>query len=220
MRCDRVAPPSLLLSTSTGSRLRAAAYVFHSTAGVRSGRRQPTRPSTRNQLRALDSFITQRGWSRVRTYRDLLTGEKQARPSLERLISDAEQGQFQVAMFFSFICFADNLRQLVLGLHRLHHAAVAIVCIREQLDSTTAEGRRDLELVCQLRDFEGSLAGNRITVGIEKAKRFGTKSGLPAGRPCVEVDPAKVRELRDKGMSQRDIAGYLGVGLGTVHRAL
>jgi hypothetical protein len=45
-----------------------------------------------------------------------------------------------------------------------------------------------------------------------------TKSGNAIGRPKAVFDRAKVAQLRDDGRSWREIAGILGVGVGTVLR--
>jgi IS30 family transposase len=40
------------------------------------------------------------------------------------------------------------------------------------------------------------------------------------GRPRVDVDPARVRELLAQGVSVREIARRLRRGYGTIHRAV
>jgi len=52
--------------------------------------------------------------------------------------------------------------------------------------------------------------------GLEKARRSGKK----LGRPRIKLDLQKVRELREQGMSIRQIDNELGVSHSTVLRAL
>lgn len=221
MRLAGVAPtassaPSLASTVSS----KAAVYILDSTAGMRTGHILQSRPPAECQLRCLNGLIAERTWSPFRTYRDRLTGGKQSRSSLEHLINDAEMGRFQIALFFSFACFADSLRQLVVRLNRLKNASVEILCVHEQLDSTTSEGRKAFDLVEQLVGFEGSIRAERIREGLRRIERVGTRSGLPPGRPRIDFDVVKVCELHERGLSQREIAVQLGVGLGTVHRTV
>jgi putative DNA-invertase from lambdoid prophage Rac len=59
----------------------------------------------------------------------------------------------------------------------------------------------------------------RINLGIERARKHGTKSGAPIGR--APIDPklaARAREALAKGISYRAAAAAAGVSLGTVQR--
>ena len=122
MRLAGVAPTASSAPSLTGTvDSKTAVYILDSTAGVRTGRILESRPSAEFQSQFLNRLIAERQWNLSRTYQDRLTGEKQARPSLENMISDAEAGRFQIALFFSFACLADSLRQLVVRLNRLQN---------------------------------------------------------------------------------------------------
>lgn len=56
----------------------------------------------------------------------------------------------------------------------------------------------------------------RTREGVAQARREGTQ----LGRPRVIVDLARGCELRAGGLGLREIARKLGVGVGTLHRAL
>jgi len=43
--------------------------------------------------------------------------------------------------------------------------------------------------------------GERIKAGLENARRDGTRSGRPIGRPRADVDAAEVLRLREAGWS-------------------
>ena len=64
-------------------------------------------------------------------------------------------------------------------------------------------------------EFETNLRRERQMEGIARAKAKGVYKGR---KPSV--DPAKVRELRDRGMTPSAIARELKVGRTTVWRAL
>ena len=193
MRLSGVAPTMAATQDQPGkTNLRAAVYVLDSSAGSRNGRTFESRPCADLQLKFLRSMVARRKLDLLRIYRDRLTGEKQARSSLESMMRDAEQGRFQVALFFSFAGLADSLRQLILRLHRIHSAGVRIVVAQEGLDSTRPSDSEALRLITLLSKFESSVKAGRIREGLNKARLNGTKTGVSPGRPRVVVDIKRV----------------------------
>lgn len=63
-----------------------------------------------------------------------------------------------------------------------------------------------------------SARAERIRAGLEHARKNGTRTGRPIGRPRVYIDRDHVVELRNQGNSWREVAKRLGVGVGTVRR--
>ncbi len=57
-----------------------------------------------------------------------------------------------------------------------------------------------------------------VRAGLERARKNGTRTGRPIGRPRVYIDRIEVVELRSQGVSWRAIADKLGAGVGTVRR--
>jgi putative DNA-invertase from lambdoid prophage Rac len=56
----------------------------------------------------------------------------------------------------------------------------------------------------------------RIKAGIEHAKKFGTKSGIPIGKPSKNIDRTTVETLRASGMSWHKISDQLGCEVTTL----
>jgi DNA invertase Pin-like site-specific DNA recombinase len=59
-----------------------------------------------------------------------------------------------------------------------------------------------------------------VMAGLDYAREHGTKSGRPVGRPKKIFDREEAFRLRQRGMSVRAISQQLGIGSGTVVRAL
>lgn len=57
-----------------------------------------------------------------------------------------------------------------------------------------------------------------IRAGLERARKNGTRTGRPIGRPRVHIDRDQVVELRNQKDSWRQVAKKLGAGVGTVRR--
>jgi DNA invertase Pin-like site-specific DNA recombinase len=68
-------------------------------------------------------------------------------------------------------------------------------------------------------EFEAAMIRERVRAGVARAKRKGTKSGRPIGRP--KLDPkreAVVRKSLAAGAGILKVARTVGVGTGTVAR--
>ena len=64
--------------------------------------------------------------------------------------------------------------------------------------------------------FSGVSEKERGKASVASARRRGSR----IGRPRAEVDVERAVELRAQGMSFRQVAQAMGVGVATVHRAL
>ena len=74
-------------------------------------------------------------------------------------------------------------------------------------------------IVAAMAELERSIIRERVTVGMEHARRNGTRSGKPIGRPKAVFRTDLVPELRQQGLSWRQISRTLSVGVATVRRA-
>jgi DNA invertase Pin-like site-specific DNA recombinase len=166
------------------------------------------------QLRELREFAEHRGLSVIGEYVDRMTGSKDSRPSLNRLMADASQRKFDVVLVWKLDRFGRSLRHLVNAIAELEALGVAFVSFRDNLDLTTPSGRLMFHVISAMAEFERALIQERVRAGLRNAKAKGKK----LGRPRAEIDQSRVAALRTSGASWRSIAQSLGVGLGTVHR--
>ena len=84
------------------------------------------------------------------------------------------------------------------------------------LDLSTPAGRLQAQLLAAFSEFERELIRERTRAGIAAARRRGAR----IGRPRVTVDRDQLDQLVASGASWRQIGAQLGVGQGTVARAL
>ncbi len=73
-----------------------------------------------------------------------------------------------------------------------------------------------LHLLGAFAEFERALIRERVKAGLAHARTKGQR----LGRPCLEIDPARVKSLRQDGNSIRKIAQTLHVSPGSVHKTL
>ena len=169
------------------------------------------------QLQELREYAQQRGWAVAGEYVDLgISGAKESRPELNRMLKDAQRRRFDVIACWKLDRLGRSLKHLVITLEDLQACGVAFVALRDNLDLSTPSGRLMFHVVAAMAEFERALIRERVSAGIQAARRRGAR----IGRPKAYVSSAKVRELRTQGMPWREVAESLGVGLGTAYRAI
>ena len=188
---------------------RAALYMRVSTKGHNQ--------TTETQALALREYAAHRGFLIVEEYRDDgISGSKDSRPALDRLMRDARARRFDVVIVARFDRFARSVSHLLRALEEFSHLGVDFVSLSESIDTSTPMGRMIFTVLGAVAELERNLIKERVQMGISRAR----KQGKALGRPRVQIDPLQVTGLRACGLSLNEIAGKLGVGRGTVERAL
>jgi DNA invertase Pin-like site-specific DNA recombinase len=160
-------------------------------------------------------FAEARGWTVVADYTDAgVSGAKDSRPELNRLMLAAKRRQFDVVLCWKLDRFGRSLRHLVNSLADLEAVGVAFVSLTDNLDLTTPAGRLMFQVIAAMGEFERELIRERVRAGLRNARA----KGRTLGRPRVAVDAARIGRLRSQGLSWVTIAAQLGVGEGTIYR--
>jgi len=170
------------------------------------GRVSTNKQECETQLRDLREYAAQRGFEVIEEYVDRLTGMKDSRPALNRLMLDAKQRKFDAVLVWKLDRWGRSLQHLVNSLAELQALGVQFISFRDGLDLTTPAGRLQFHTIAAMAEFERSLIVERIKAGLRRARR----EGKQLGRPVANVDMSKVRKLQASGMSLRAIAATVG----------
>jgi DNA invertase Pin-like site-specific DNA recombinase len=167
------------------------------------------------QTRELQQFAQVRGWQLIDEYVDSgVSGAKDSRPELNRLMADAHKRRFDVVCVWKFDRFARSVSHLLRALETFNALGIAFVSLSEQMDTTTPTGKMVFTVLGAVAELERSLIAERVRAGLRNARA----KGKTLGRPRKTVDAARVGSLRAQGLSWAKIAEELGVGEGTVYR--
>jgi putative DNA-invertase from lambdoid prophage Rac len=167
------------------------------------------------QVRELRQFAEARGWAVAAEYTDTgVSGAKDSRPELNRLMLAAKRRQFDVVLCWKLDRFGRSLRHLVNALAELEAVGVAFVSLTDNLDLSTPAGRLMFQVIAAMGEFERELIRERVRAGLRHAASKGTR----LGRPRVIVDRARIAGFRAQGLSWVKIAAQLGIGEGTAYR--
>ena len=180
-----------------------------------------TRVSTSDQNPQLQkdellAYCEFRKWVVTEIYSDTISGAKDKRPALDRLMADAKRGKFDVLAVWRFDRFARSTRFLLEALETFNGLGIDFASLQESVDTSTSTGKAIFTILGAVAELERSTIRERVLAGQKAAKRRGVKFG----RPTVDVDTAKVRQLRQRGMSWREMAAEMGIPKDTLRRSL
>lgn len=187
--------------------MRVAIYARVSTAN---NGQDPTM-----QTRELQEYAERRGWTVVGEYVDSgVSGTKEKRDALDRLMADAHRRKFDVVAVWKFDRFAPSVSHLLRALGTFRVLGIEFVSLSESLDTATPAGRMVFTVLGAVAELEGSLIVERVKAGLRNAKA----KGKQLGRPRKILDTKRIAVLRAQGLGWKRIASHMGVGVGTIYR--
>ena len=169
------------------------------------------------QLRELRQFAGAREWSVASEYVDAgVSGTKDSRPELNRLMADAHKRRFDIVAVWRFDRFARSVTHLLRALETFKALGIDFVSSSEQMDTTTPAGKMVFTVLGAVAELERSLIAERVKAGLRNARA----KGKTLGRPRVAVDAARIDRLRAQGNTLREIASEIGCSRSLVHKTL
>jgi DNA invertase Pin-like site-specific DNA recombinase len=177
------------------------------------------------------------GYARISTASQNLDGQTDAlnAAGCEKIFSDTASGRLaerpELTLCLGYLRAGDvlvvwrldrlgrSLRHLVETVNALAERGVAFASLHEGIDTTTSTGRLIFHIFAALAEFERELIAERAAVGRQAARARGRLGGRPAKLSRVQLELAWARY--DAGdVTVVEIAKALGVGRGTIYRAL
>jgi DNA invertase Pin-like site-specific DNA recombinase len=156
-----------------------------------------------------------------REYCDKLSGSSADRPQLNKLRLEAREGDHIYVESISRLGRnVDDLRQVV---QEFKDKGITIHFIKEGFN--TGNGNNMFKFMVTIlgavAEMERELTVERIREGIAKAKKYGTRSGRPIGRPPRKV-PASFKKFypmwKDGEITATDFARLIGVSRPTLYK--
>ena len=164
--------------------MKASIYARVSTA---KGQQSPEM-----QLNELRDYCQRRGWEIAGEYVDNgVSGAKESRPELNRLLADAHRRRFDAVAVWRFDRFARSVSHLLRALETFRTLGIEFVSLSEQVDTSTPTGKMVFTVLGAVAELERTLIAERVKAG-----------------------------LRAQGRSWREIMAETGISKGTVQRAL
>src|ERR1700675_1641878 len=165
------------------------------------------------QTRELREYAERRGWAVFAEYVDIgVSGTKETRPELDRLMADAHRRRFDAVVVWKFDRFARSVSHLLRALETFRAQGIEFVSFSEQLDTSTPAGKMVFTVLGAVAELERGLIVERVKAGLRNARAKGKR----LGRPKKIVDGARIFAMRTAGSSWSEIAKQTGWTKGTV----
>ncbi len=173
--------------------------------------------TTDTQAVALRDYAERRGFQVVDEYRDEgISGAKDRRPALDRLMADARKRRFDAVLVVRFDRFARSTKHLVLALEEFSSLGVDFISLNESIDTSSPMGRMVFTIIAAVAELERSIIKERVLAGVDRARRQGKRFG----RPAVIVDRQRIVAMKANGQSIKAIARECGIARATVRSIL
>src|SRR4029077_16040470 len=130
-----------------------------------------------------------RGWTVAGEYVDVgITGSKEKRPELDRLMAEAHRRRFDVVVVWKFDRFARSVSHLLRALETSQSLGIEFVSLTEGVDTSTPAGKMVFTVLGAVAELERSLICERVRAGLCNARAKGKR----LGRPKKFVDVARI----------------------------
>lgn len=174
-----------------------------------------------NQRNELMEVARRNGWTVINEYCDHgISGAKgrDKRPAFDEMIKSGLRKEYDLVMFWAVDRASRNLTDLVQMMDDFSAKNVGMYFHQQSIDSTTPSGRAMLQMAGVFASFERSMLKERILAAHNRARA----EGKTIGRPSMLNDGivASVKFMREQGLGIKRISKELGIGVGTVYKAI
>ena len=142
------------------------------------------------QLLELREYCQRRGWTITGEYIDVgISGTKERRPELDRLLADAHRRRFDAVVVWRFDRFARSVSHLLRALETFRALGIDFVSLSEQVDTSTPTGKMVFTVLGAVAELERSLIVERVRAGMRNARAKGKRIGRPPRTHLSEESP-------------------------------
>ena len=175
--------------------------------------------SVDGQISELRDYAEKREFEVAGEYVDHCSGAARERPELARMMGDVRQRKADIVLVWAFDRFARSTSHLVSTLEELQALGVDFISYKQQIDTSTAAGKLTFTVLAAIAEFERDMIRERVKTGMANARRAGTKSGNPIGRPRISAaKQSRIRTMRKNSVSYASISKQLGLAKSVVFR--
>lgn len=119
----------------------------------------------------------------VKEYVEYASGADDNRPILQQMLDDAKRGHFKTILVFKIDRLSRSTYKLFNIMQDMKEEKVNVVSVTEGLDTNSRLSEGIFLMLGIVAGWEREGIVERVNAGMARAKRYGTKSGRPIGRP-------------------------------------
>ena len=171
-----------------------------------------------NQTNALDKQIELLGWDCVGEYKEVVSGVKDTRPQLQKMIEDARLRKFDRVIVFALDRLGRKIVQVVNTIHSLEECGVHLFVVKGIVDTSNSQGKIFANFISIFSQLERDMMISRQKEAIDRIRTNGGKWGK--GKLISQEQRDRIVALRTQGLSYRGICKEVDVSLGSVQHTL
>jgi DNA invertase Pin-like site-specific DNA recombinase len=150
-----------------------------------------------------------------------ISGTKEKRPQLDRLVADARRQRFDAVLVWKFDRFARSVSHLLRALELFPTLGIEFISVSEQVDTSTPTEKMVFTVLGAVAELERSLIVERVKAGMRNAKAKGKRIGRPPRTWLSEETRKDIALAYQRGEgSLRQLAARYRTSAGTVQRCV
>ena len=170
----------------------------------------------RQELLRQETQLLEKGVAKENIYSDIESGRKENRNGLNKVLSLLKEGDTLIVCEFSRI--SRSVQQLIAIAEDLSKRNVNFISLKENIDTSTAEGKFFYTIIAAFAAFEVDMIRQRTKQGLEAARKKGRVGGRPATDKDKLATAAKLYSANE--MSIKAICETVGVSKSVLYAYL
>jgi DNA invertase Pin-like site-specific DNA recombinase len=150
-----------------------------------------------NQLLRMREYAQRQEWE-FEEFKEFASGADSTRPIFSELLRRCRHRDFDVILTVRLDRMMRSVQNTLTVIEELEQRGIRLMCLDQPIDTATAAGRFQIQMLAAVAEFERETLIERINDGMERAKKLGTRSGRPIGRPKVSDDKLSPEGLRSR----------------------
>lgn len=128
-----------------------------------------------NQIRICREWVERNGHDVFRVYEDVMSGAKSSRPAFNDLLDDMRQYRFRGVVVTKLDRIGRSLQHIISILDEFKCKSVEFVAVTQNIDTTTASGRLQWQIMGAFAEFEREIISERTKDGLVGKKNVGKR---------------------------------------------
>lgn len=124
---------------------------------------------------AMRDYCSKQNYDIYRVYKDVISGTKSSRPEFNELLNDMRYRRFNCIMVTKIDRLGRSLQHLLSLLEEFNKKGVHFIAITQNIDSTSATGKLQLQILGAFAEFERNLISERTKEGLRVATGVGKR---------------------------------------------
>lgn len=151
-----------------------------------------------NQLMRLREYAQRQGWE-YEEFTDFLSGKDANRPGFSALLSRCKRREFDIIAVVRLDRMMRSVQNTLNVMDDLNAWGVRFLCLDQPIDTGTASGRFQLQMLAAVAEFEREQIRERVKDGLARARGQGKILGRKKKRSGV-VSRATYYRLKKEGV--------------------